>query len=250
MAKRPWLEDVRRRLAKHALPADYIDRFVEELSDHLQDIEEESMSTEASVHSRLGEPGQVAEAAAVAYRRRSFLGRHRAAAFLVFGVSPLVAFVALSALAAFGTGVLFDAAVERLPIRFGNTAWAASPYGMSLLSVIIPSVFVSIVYCKLARRSGIRRTWMLLSCAVIAALAATPLFYVRYSDTPGGNALLCVIAIPQYIEELPKVIPFVLYHPWQVFQFLCPLAIGAWFMRRNRDRGRSLLTPEAPCEAA
>ena len=75
MANQAWLDEVRERLAKHTLPPAYIRRFMDELSDHFQDITEENMGTEANVLSRLGEPEHVAESAATAYRRRSFLGR-------------------------------------------------------------------------------------------------------------------------------------------------------------------------------
>ena len=96
MAKRRWLDEVRQRLARRALPPAYIGRFMDELSDHFQDLTEESMSTEASVLSRLGDPAQVAEAAVTAYRQRSFLGRHPAAALLVFGISPAASLIALT----------------------------------------------------------------------------------------------------------------------------------------------------------
>ena len=69
MGNQPWLDRVRERLARQALPPAYIRRFTEELSDHLEDLKEESMETDAL--SRLGEPGQLANAAVAAYRRRS-----------------------------------------------------------------------------------------------------------------------------------------------------------------------------------
>ena len=94
MAKRPWLDEVRGRLAKHGLPPAYVQRFVQELSDHFDDLKEENMGTEVDVSSRLGEPERVAQAAVAAYRRRSFLGRHPTAAFLVFAVSPLLMLLA------------------------------------------------------------------------------------------------------------------------------------------------------------
>lgn len=56
---------------------------MDELSDHFEDITDETMSTEASVSSRLGEPKLVADAAITAYWRRSFLDRRPMVAFLV-----------------------------------------------------------------------------------------------------------------------------------------------------------------------
>ena len=44
MANQPWLDEVRQRLAKHALPPSYVQRFTEELSDHLEDLKEENMT--------------------------------------------------------------------------------------------------------------------------------------------------------------------------------------------------------------
>ena len=71
MANQHWLDEVRTQLAHQALPPTYIKRFMEELSDHFQDLTEDTMSTEANVSFRLGEPNQVAKAAVAAYRRRS-----------------------------------------------------------------------------------------------------------------------------------------------------------------------------------
>jgi hypothetical protein len=92
MANLPWLDEAQERLARYALPPTYIQRFVDELTDHLEDLKEENMSTQAAMCSRLGKPGQVAEAAVTAYRRRSFLGRHL---ILVFAISPVVSLIVL-----------------------------------------------------------------------------------------------------------------------------------------------------------
>ena len=84
MANLSWLDDVRQRLARQrVLPPSYVQRFVEELSDHLDDLKEESMEVDAI--SRLGEPEQVADAAVAAYRRRSSPGRHPTVTFWFLG---------------------------------------------------------------------------------------------------------------------------------------------------------------------
>ena len=74
MANQRWLDEVLSRLAERGLPLSYVQRFAEELSDHLEDFTEENMSTEANMSSRLGKPEEVADAAVTAYRRRGFLG--------------------------------------------------------------------------------------------------------------------------------------------------------------------------------
>ena len=55
MESQPWLNRVRERLARQLLPPSYVQRFVEELSDHLEDVKEDGMDHNSS--SRLGEPG-------------------------------------------------------------------------------------------------------------------------------------------------------------------------------------------------
>lgn len=246
MANLPWLDEVLGRLAKRGLPPNYVQRFAEELSDHLEDITEETMSTEANVLSRLGEPNQVAEAAVTAYRRRSFLGRHPTAAFLVFGLSPIVLLVALFALVLVGM-LAFKEVCERLGgdmgyllrklRQFEPVTSAVMPYVLSLLTVVIPTVLASILYCKLAKRLGIGKKWILLSCVALAATALFPIWSVKFSDLPGQSALRLGTWNPQSIWQLPHFIIGSFCNPQQLLQFLIPLAIGWWFLRRTRDQG-------------
>ena len=93
MDNQPWLDRVREQLARQALPPSYIKRFMEELTDHFNDLMEENM--EGDVVSQLGQPEQVAGAAAVAYRQHRFLGRHCWARVLVFGVCNILLIVVL-----------------------------------------------------------------------------------------------------------------------------------------------------------
>ena len=240
MANRPWLDEVRERLARHALPPAYIRRFMDELSDHFQDITEETMSTEANAASRLGEPEQVAETAVTAYRRRSFLGRHPTAAFLVFAVSPVVSMIALFVLVCAGLSVIGMTA-ERLGLwsnegfatRPGPIALAATRYGFSLLTVIIPAVLASILYCKLAKRLGMGHKWMFVSCTMLAIMAMLPFWSVHAKtiDVNWHYALQVGVWIPGWSGWK---YPFTVL---QLVQFLPPLAIGCWFLRRTLPSG-------------
>ncbi|MGW8256295.1 MAG: hypothetical protein ACWGMZ_02295 [Thermoguttaceae bacterium] len=362
MANQPWLDDVKKRLAEQRLPPAYIWRFMEELSDHLQDFKEQNMSTEADVYSRLGQPEQVAQAAVASYRRHNFFNRHPLAAFLFFGLSPVVPQVALGYITVFflcllseilGINTVSTNAIEpfasaacqflysliifictslacllyfelaawsciskkwaciscffpagmavlwqyslldeagfqsvTLPIQFlapltfcwwfmrrkneGSypvaTFWlfAISPVAamvvlcgvsyfllflvsllfpfpmfnnehftrmalltlanvFNLLMVIIPSVMVSILYCKLAMKYGIGGKWILVSCAMLAVLAGSYCFSVTSTDATGHYYLHDGIGF---------------WSPLQLFQFLIPLAIGLWFMRRKSDQSQ------------
>ncbi|MGO9112275.1 MAG: HAAS signaling domain-containing protein [Thermoguttaceae bacterium] len=239
MDSQPWLDRVRERLARQALPPSYVQRFLEELTDHLEDLKEENM--EADAISRLGEPEQVVEAAVTAYRRHSFLGRHPAAAFLVFGVSPVVSLVALIALVIVGLLVLPDGWDKPLFAglrQFGPSASVALAYLGSLLIVVIPSIVASILYGWLARRSGISKKWILLSCTVLAVLAALPMCTAKVSAIPDENWMGLRLWYPPSIVQSYNFFFWTFCRPQQLMQFLVPLAVGLWFIRRNHGRDR------------
>ena len=207
------------------------------------------MSTEASAPSRLGERDQVAETAAVAYRRRSFLGRHPAAAFVVFGLSPVVALVGLCALvcavlagfADFGKQFGFDGENGlRGLIRFERAA-SVLLYLLSLLTVVFPCILAAIFYGKLATRLGVSRKWSLLACIVLAIAAVTVRLSLKLSDLPGHSCLMLGLVIPRHIGQLPGTICWLFGTARQLVQFLVPLVIGWWFLHCARDPGRQQL---------
>lgn len=195
MANLPWLDEIRQRLADQALPPNYIQRFAEELSDHLEDLKEENMGMEADAYSQLGKPEQVAEAAVTAYRRRSFVGRHTTAALLVFAISPAIAQYFLTLV---GAMALMTTRGD-YALTFHEDHWILS------LVVLVVSIFVSILYGELAVRLGVGRRWMVVSCAVL-----------------GIMALLLQLAVG--LRAITVRVPI---------QFAVPLTIGWWFTKRK-----------------
>ncbi len=239
MANPSWLDDVRKRLARQLLPPSYVQRFIEELSDHLDDLKEEGMDQNSS--SRLGKPEQVAEAAAVAYRRRSFLGRHPMAAFLVFGISPVVSLVALVALVMFGLRARPNSWDDPLFAglnRIGPSASAVAAYLTSVSVVVIPSIVVSILYCWLVGRSGINKKWVLLSCTILSVLAALPSCEAKVALIPAESWAGLRPWWPDSIGHFYYFFTRTFCNPQQLMQFLVPLAVGLWFVWRKRDEGQ------------
>jgi hypothetical protein len=245
MAAPVWLDELRRQLAGRGLPSAYIERFAGELCDHLEDLKEENMSNDSELVSRLGHPEQVAEAAALSYRQRSFLGRHPTAAFFVFAVSPIIWQVIL-----FVVVVLAVKALAAIAYQLGflseNGRYApptplqleATQYAFSFLFVVLPSLLAAVLYCRLGRRLGMARAWMWASCIVLAAMALLPCWYVRLGADAAGH--LCVIG--------GLSIPFLGYgwsvcylHISQLIQLAVPLLIGWWFLRRRGRWGRRQL---------
>jgi hypothetical protein len=132
---------------------------MDELTDHIADLKEENMEADAS--SRLGDPEQVAEAAATAYRRRSFLGRHPMAAFLVFGLSPFVTLCIVVWLAAYVLAIV----TGHCTYSEGDNLWILS------LMIALCSIFSAGLYGELALLFGLGKKWMLASSAVLGLTA-------------------------------------------------------------------------------
>jgi hypothetical protein len=224
MANPSWLDDVQKRLFRQGLPPSYVERFVDELADHLEDLKERKMDTEADVNLRLGEPEQVANSAVAAYRRRSFLGRHPTAALLVFGISPLLSFIVLF-LGFFAVLVLaeqrFDFGVFD-DQHFGPLALTAFSYVFNLVWVVIPSVLACLLYYELAQWLGLGRKWLFLSCLVLTAVAALYGFRVDTFDSGKRSGVMDDIGF---------------FGLTQLGRAMAPLAVGLWFLLRKRRRG-------------
>lgn len=235
-----WLDLVRQRLARQALSPVYVQRLIEELSDHLQDLKEENMETDAS--SRLGQPQQVANAAVIGYRRRSFLGRHPVAAFLVFAISPVVSLIGAFAVV-FGACQLLDAALPADDFgsflrNLGPQGRRMLPYVLSVMFPMIPCALGAVLHCKLARRLGLSGRWVGLSCAVMAVLGGVSIWTAKFSEMPGQSCLRFGLGIPVNIVDLPHMVTAVITNPLRLVQFLIPLAVGCWFFWRQRTQRR------------
>jgi hypothetical protein len=199
MANSSWLDDVQKRLAKHALPPSYVQRFMEELADHLEDLKEQGMEGDAA--SRLGEPEQVADTAVAAYRRRSFLGRHPVLtfplAFLLFAIVPVVASWFLFP---WFIAVAFRVFSGNQAINLYDHHWAFS------FVIVVSSTFLSILYGELALWFGVGRKWLLTSCVVLGAVA---MFW-------------------EFTFGLAVMLPL---------QFVIPVAVGWWLAKRKCHHG-------------
>jgi hypothetical protein len=199
---------------------------MEELTDHLEDLKEKTVGSEAEAYARLGQSEQVAEAAVVAYRHRSLLGRHPVTALLVFAVSPVVSLVVLTSLTFIGLMALAVTG-QRLGLIGGNgmklgaAARATLPYALSLAVIVVPSMILSLLYCGLAARTIAGRKWMVMPSTVLAVIAAATYCQVTFSDTPGDG----LISIGLGAHSL-----------MQAAQFFVPIAFGWWFIRRQRAR--------------
>ena len=92
MARPQWRDRLREELRKRNLPPAYAARLIEELADHVTDLEQENPNKDAQmlVEEKLGSPESLAEAAAVELAGRMFAGRHPVLTFLVAPIPATV----------------------------------------------------------------------------------------------------------------------------------------------------------------
>ena len=180
-----WRNRLETAMRRQGMPADYVDRLIDELSDHAESILREKPSIDAKeldaeqfVSSRMGSPDELAAAALCEYRQRTFAGRHPVVTFVAgpafvlcgtFAAGVLLIFVGCWLIDAV-TGARFLAndelgtyptALEMLVIR-----------GVSTLIRFLPFAASALLYIRWGLRSG-RCGWAAVACGLIAVAAVT-----------------------------------------------------------------------------
>jgi hypothetical protein len=179
---RQSLERLKSELARRGLPRAYIQRFIAELDDHIEDFGAERnqpMSTAGKptpdLADRLGDPEQLAAFAAEKYHARSFFGRHPVFTFIV---APLPLVVLMSAGYLFATSLalwLLGLSPEQKIDQF----FQQSPSVLTAVRwtwIVIPSLLSALVLCWLARRNARNWRWSTASCVILAVVASTLMF--------------------------------------------------------------------------
>jgi hypothetical protein len=225
MDSRPWPEELRHKLHRQNLPPAYIDRLVEELSDHVLDTQSETTSMDAqNALRRLGSTDQIAAAATQEFRRRTFAGRHPWLTFvaLPFAIVPLVfvsSILALFAIEWVATITLewliepeFSLA-EATELRLAR--WILAAFDTYVR--FVPFAIATWIFCRWGRRSDMR-WWPLVACTIVALIAG----------------FLCTKSIPASGDEPGMWMVGLATHFQlrQVIQILVPLTVAAGLLWR------------------
>ncbi|HEY2412915.1 MAG TPA: hypothetical protein VGI40_11765 [Pirellulaceae bacterium] len=227
MDSRQWCDKLRGDLRRQRLPPAYIDRLVEELSDHLIDTQTETTSMDAQhAISRLGSTDQLATAATHEFRRRTFAGRHP---WLTFVVAPFafipVLFVSFL-LASFAVAWMIDTTVEWLimpesELWTSKTAqaqaewWILGAYDTYVR--FIPFIAASWIFCRWGRHSNLR-WWPLAACTIVALTAG--FLFTKSVPANGDKPGLWIIGLATHFEAR------------QFVQLIVPLVVAAWMLLR------------------
>jgi len=231
-----WLEALSTELRRQRLPAAYSARLMEELAEHLVDVMEDTMSTGtansgtrdyATLSRRMGAPADVAQEAAVEFRRRGFFGRH-----------PLLTFVALPILAAPAVwiGALFAllgmAGVWKLSVNQGWASPELSAAGIGALKFVCMLIMVApVVGCawafgRVAVRNGLSWRWPLMACAILGAFIAVASVDTRWSMAPNQSQMMLGLGFGLGLKEMA----------YQTARFAAPMAMAAWVIWREVRR--------------
>jgi len=206
-----WLERVRLELSDARLPAAYRERLIEELREHIKDLQCErsrTMSTELmkteTIDARLGSPEQIASAAANVARRLSFARKHPVATFIVLPVPALVLLWIAYAAAIVGMLGTFKS--------FASYAWSA-PVASGLIHgmAYVPPVLLTLALGWIAMRRRCAIGWWLGSAALVALFAGLLMVSFRMPTTPGTGLFQVGFGFPPSLANWPQAaIPMIL----------------------------------------
>ena len=232
MAGRQWLDCLETELRRRSLPAGYRARLLEELADHLSELEQEttSMDAQALLEERIGRPEAVAAEARSEFDRRTFAGRHPVLTFGVVPVFVVVGTLIASLLVAWGISWLAYMTTPQL--RQQTLPPNALQLGVMHATVwfvrLTPFVLAAWAFAREGRRID-RPKSVLLSTAIVAVLAS--LFWMTVRTPTDEVQGLVVFGLS--IHQLPRA------EQW--LQAAPPLAIGVWtwwsMQRRERQVG-------------
>jgi hypothetical protein len=196
MDARHWLSEVRKELVRRALPRRYINRFVLELSDHVTDFTEDSMSTDVqesrSIIDRLGIPSQLADQAAVEFRHQRFTARHP---WMVFAALPVVLLPLLWIGFALGIWAVLEVATGFVgDVPDGPLAswieWCILLVAYCMMN--LPILLSAWLICRMARNAVMGWKWSLLACLLLAGVASSVYPHVQMK-TADQQGLVCFI---------------------------------------------------------
>jgi hypothetical protein len=173
--------DLRTGLLREGIPLAYVERVIEELADHAEDIEMESAPAplslsgrSARLEARLGSSEDLISHLAHAYRTHSFAGRH----CLLWSLgAPILAItlgiVSLFLIGSAGIQIFYRMLDDSLTDAWADTTMYLLIYG----SAAVLPLLVAGILARQAICCGLKGRWLWLSCTLVGLLFS--LLYVE-----------------------------------------------------------------------
>jgi len=243
MVNQSWLDAVEKELVHRSLPPSRIRRMVEELRDHLLDLEADPQAGQAAdvATQRLGSPVELAEAAWENHVACSYVGRHPVVGFVLLPI-PLtllgwfLAVVAVILLFHLGGCLPWEAMhLQGKSIQKWPTALFYLATILDFSVRVLPPIAAAILCCSWARKAARGWMWSLAACLLIAAVAGLLHSTLRFPVEPGTGRWGLGFGFPGGKEQL--------------LQLFIPVAVGLWRLSKPRSsRGNrvSAVASDAP----
>jgi hypothetical protein len=196
---------------------------LEELTQHLNDIQKENLGMEAlaSADEQLGTPESLAAAAQKEYLKRTFAGRHPFLTFVI-GTIPVVVvtwYVLLLICVMCKSFVTPFKPVRLVPPTAFE--WVCA-YGSVYALRFLPFILLASFFVRMGRRAG-RPVWGMVACGIVAYIAFTNHICVLppTDDHNLGVGFSIVVDLRRWQERL--------------LQAVIPLAVGIWTWRHGEE---------------
>ncbi len=182
-----WLERVLDSLRENGIPERQQLRLLEELQDHITDLQEENMNgmDSQNIEQRMGSPESLAGALAESYRRERLLVRQPWLAWLAFSLGPVTMhFVLTMCLSLVVPLILFfpflapGNIVSEEALNALNSAWQVA---MGIMGPMT-GIGVTAWFCMAARRNRVSWRLPLLGCATVAI--GSPVLFDEMIEPP------------------------------------------------------------------
>ncbi|MFO0948801.1 MAG: hypothetical protein U1D30_23235 [Planctomycetota bacterium] len=223
-----------RELRRRGLPAEYVERLIEEWQDHVDDLvvsQEGGHGMEAEkiclAHHRVGDEPTLVDTAVKEFRKRTFAGRHPVLTFLLAPIPlTVVAWILyfftgylVGCVAVFLGGDWFR--IEGKPFAEwpAYVLWAQMAFVFA--APIVPPLLVTMLTCRWGSMSGRSWLWPATACLLFAFLAGLFHINVEYPYAPGtGKLMICLFFSKRPLNS-------------QLLHCAIPLIIGAFLLFRH-----------------
>jgi hypothetical protein len=210
----PWLEELREQVKQQGLPPQYVERLLQELSDHFQDIQGEKKGMDAEKvcipGTRMGEPGDLARFIGSEYRKQHLGQKHPVVMFAVMPVLLLLAIWAGLMLVAYIIDSVLGEAAGSVVDDFTKQLIS---YGV----IWLPVALTTVVFCRATRHRRLNWRWSLLTAAILAIFPG-----LTVSLTP-STLLLGLFPAITLVTSIQVVLPLAIcgWYSWR----------GQWLQR-------------------
>lgn len=215
-----YLVQWRCRLVELGCPRVRLNRMVQEIADHREDLIRAASlegfpSPEARAEAALGDPRTLAGDLIHSFRRSTWCGRHR---LVAFGFLPLAFPVFWIAFLLFelwvGYGLVFGWDWHKVCVAFENPVIFHRGALMVYAASDVAMAAGTLLFCWLARRSGVSFGWLITACLICSIFGL-----LLFANVSPRNFSLGIYIVPQWSQAaMPWLVAAAvfLWHRWQV----------------------------------